>query len=125
MKPDRWHDAGKKIFPRQVGFTALPHDFDAAPHDCLKFAPEGVGVHRWLTHVDRCAHPFSQRVENFPKRAEVPQRPVGPLHGIEQAIGKRNNASDCALFWNIVRTRVRPSTGSQPRLLASLQGRAS
>lgn len=125
MKPDRWHDAGKKIFPRQVGFTALPYDFDAAPHDCLKIAPEGVGVHGGLIHVDRCAQKLSQRVENFHKREEVPQRPVGPLHGIEQAVRKRYNASDCALFWNIVRTRERAPAKSQPHLLASLQGRAS
>ena len=52
MKPERWNDPTKKIFPYQVGFTAPPHDFDAAPHDFLKIAPEGVGGHGRLIHAE-------------------------------------------------------------------------
>ena len=42
-KPERWFDASKKLFPHQVGLTAPPHDFDAAPTDLLRIAPETVG----------------------------------------------------------------------------------
>jgi len=71
MKPDRWTDPAKKIFPHQVGFTAPPHDFDAAPHDFLRIAPGGVGVHGRLIHVEDYAHELDQRVRNFPKLEEV------------------------------------------------------
>ncbi|MEL7013903.1 MAG: hypothetical protein AAFO72_11555 [Pseudomonadota bacterium] len=71
MKPERWYDPSKKIFPHQVGFTAPPHDFDAAPHDFLKIAPEGVGAHGRLIHVETYAHQLSQRVDNFHKLEEV------------------------------------------------------
>ena len=43
-KPERWFDASKKLFPHQVGLTAPPHDFDAAPTDLLRIAPETVGT---------------------------------------------------------------------------------
>ncbi|MEM8838990.1 MAG: hypothetical protein AAGE89_12920 [Pseudomonadota bacterium] len=71
MKPERWNDPVKKIFPHQVGFTAPPHDFDAAPHDFLKIAPEGVGVHGRLLHAEDYAHQLNQRVDNFHKLEEV------------------------------------------------------
>lgn len=71
MKPERWNDPSKKIFPHQVGFTAPPHDFDAAPHDFTRIAPEGVGVHGKLIHVAEYAHTLSQRVDNFNKLEEV------------------------------------------------------
>ncbi|MEM8775962.1 MAG: hypothetical protein AAGF53_13070 [Pseudomonadota bacterium] len=71
MKPLRWNDPAKKIFPHQVGFTAPPHDFDAAPHDFLKIAPEGVGAHGRLIHAENYAHELSQRVDNFHKLEEV------------------------------------------------------
>ena len=31
IKPAKWADPAKKLFPHQVGFTAPPHDVDAAP----------------------------------------------------------------------------------------------
>ncbi len=71
MKPERWNDPAKKLFPHQVGFTAPPHDFDAAPHDFLRIAPEGVGVHGRLIHVEDYAHQLTQRVDNFDKLEEV------------------------------------------------------
>ena len=71
MKPERWNDPTKKIFPYQVGFTAPPHDFDAAPHDFLKIAPEGVGAHGRLIHSEDYTHQLSQRVDNFHKLEEV------------------------------------------------------
>lgn len=71
MKPERWNDPNKKIFPHQVGFTAPPHDFDAAPHDFLKIAADGVGAHGRLIHVAQYAHELSQRVDNFHLLEEV------------------------------------------------------
>lgn len=71
MKPERWSDPAKKLFPHQVGFTAPPHDWDAGPHDFLKIAPEGVGVHGRLIHVEEYAHRLDQRVDNFHKLEEV------------------------------------------------------
>ncbi|SLN72084.1 hypothetical protein ROA7450_03983 [Roseovarius albus] len=71
MKPERWNDPTKKIIPHQVGFTAPPHDFDAAPHDFLRIAPEGVGAHGRLIHAGEYAHQLSQRVDNFHKLEEV------------------------------------------------------
>lgn len=65
IKPERWFDPAKKLFPHQVGFTSPPHDFDAAPHDFLKIAPEGVGVHGRLLHVTEYEHALGQRVDNF------------------------------------------------------------
>lgn len=71
MKPERWNDPLKKIFPYQVGFTAPPHDFDAAPHDFLRMAPEGIGVHGRLIHVAEYAHQLEQRAQNFHLLEEV------------------------------------------------------
>ncbi|MEM8644824.1 MAG: hypothetical protein AAGF86_00630 [Pseudomonadota bacterium] len=65
MKPERWSDPAKKLFPHQVGFTAPPHDFDAAPTDFLRIAPDTVGAHGRLLHVDTYAHELKQRAANF------------------------------------------------------------
>ena len=64
-KPERWKDPANKLFPHQVGFTAPPHDFDAAPTDFLQIAPEGVGAHGRMLHVPGYAHQLTQRVDNF------------------------------------------------------------
>ncbi len=71
MKPERWNDPPKKIFPHQVDFTAPPHDFDPAPHDFLRIAPEGVAAYGRLIHAEDYAHQLSQRVDNFHKLEEV------------------------------------------------------
>ena len=65
MKPERWLNPANKLFPYQVGFTAPPHDFDAAPTDFLKIAPEGVGVHGRMLHVPQYSHQLKQRTDNF------------------------------------------------------------
>ena len=65
MKPQRWKDSKNKLFPSQVGFTSPPHDFDAAPSDFLRIAPETVGVHGRMLHVPGYEHQLSQRVDNF------------------------------------------------------------
>jgi len=72
-KPERWSDPASKIFPHQVGFTAPPHDFDAAPTDFLRIAPETVGVHGRLLHVPGYAHQLKQRAANFHLLEEVVQ----------------------------------------------------
>ncbi|MDH3452879.1 MAG: hypothetical protein OEN20_10680 [Gammaproteobacteria bacterium] len=41
MKPIKW-SAGAELSPYQVGFAAPPLDFDAAPSDLLRIAPEQV-----------------------------------------------------------------------------------
>ena len=64
-KPERWADPSNKLFPYQVGFTAPPHDFDAAPSDFLRMAPETVGVHGRMLHVPGYAHELAQRADNF------------------------------------------------------------
>lgn len=64
-KPERWSDPANKLFPYQVGFTAPPHDFDAAPSDFLRIAPESVGVHGRMLHVPGYAHQLTQRTKNF------------------------------------------------------------
>ncbi|MEM8698789.1 MAG: hypothetical protein AAGF44_06430 [Pseudomonadota bacterium] len=64
-KPARWADPANKLFPKQVGFTAPPHDFDAAPTDFLSIAPEGVGAHGRMLHVPGYAHQLGQRAKNF------------------------------------------------------------
>ncbi|WP_282607221.1 hypothetical protein [Pelagibius sp. Alg239-R121] len=64
-KPERWKNPGKKLFPHQVGFTSPPHDFDAAPTDFLRIAPETVGAHGRMLHVPGYAHELSQRKHNF------------------------------------------------------------
>lgn len=65
MKPKRWADPKNKLFPYQVGFTSPPHDFDAAPSDFLRIAPETVGVHGRMLHVPGYEHELTQRVDNF------------------------------------------------------------
>lgn len=65
QKPERWTDPRKLLFPHQVGFTAPPHDFDAAPTDFLRIAPETVGVHGRMLHVPGYAHQLDQRQKNF------------------------------------------------------------
>ncbi|MEM9100318.1 MAG: hypothetical protein AAGC79_17545 [Pseudomonadota bacterium] len=65
MKPDRWKDPKNKLFPHQVGFTAPPHDFDAAVTDFLRIAPETIGAHGRMLHASIYAHELSQRVDNF------------------------------------------------------------
>ncbi len=70
-KPERWADPANKIFAHQVGFTAPPHDFDAAPTDFLKIAPEGVGAHGRMLHVPVYAHELGQRADNFHLLEEV------------------------------------------------------
>lgn len=71
MKPERWFDPSKKLFPHQVGFTAPPHDFDAAPSDFLRIAPREVGVHGRLLHLETYAHQLNQRERNFHLLEEV------------------------------------------------------
>ncbi len=65
IKPKRWTSKTNKLFPQQVGFTAPPHDFDAAPSDFLRIAPDTVGVHGRMLHVQGYAHELSQRSDNF------------------------------------------------------------
>jgi maleate cis-trans isomerase len=65
MKPERWKDPSNKIFPYQVGFTAPPHDFDAAPTDFLRISPDTVGVHGRMLHAPGYEHQLTQRVDNF------------------------------------------------------------
>ncbi len=71
QKPARWADPANKIFAHQVGFTAPPHDFDAAPTDFLRIAPEGVGAHGRMLHVPVYAHELGQRADNFHLLEEV------------------------------------------------------
>ncbi len=65
MKPARWFNPDNKLFPHQVGFTAPPHDFDAAPTDFLRIAPKTVGVHGRMLHVPGYRHELAQRTDNF------------------------------------------------------------
>ena len=71
MKLERWLDPKNKLFPHCVGFTAPPHDFDAGPTDFIRMAPETVGVHGRLLHLDTYAHELSQRADNFHLLEEV------------------------------------------------------
>ena len=64
-KPTKWQNPAVKLFPYQVGLTCPPHDFDAAPSDLLRIAPESVGVHGWMLHVPDYAHRLNQRKKNF------------------------------------------------------------
>ena len=64
-KPERWANPKNKLFPYQVGFTAPPHDFDGAPTDFLRMAPDSVGVHGRMLHVPDYAHQLTQRTKNF------------------------------------------------------------
>ena len=64
-KPTKWQNPAMKLFPYQIGLTYPPHDFDAAPSDLLRIAPESVGVHGWMLHVPDYAHRLDQRKKNF------------------------------------------------------------
>ena len=70
-KSPHWNEPANKLFPHQVGFTAPPHDFDAAPSDFLRIAPREVGVHGRMLHAPSYAHELSQRVDNFGQLEEV------------------------------------------------------
>ncbi len=65
VKPERWADPANKLFPYQVGFTAPPCDFDAAPSDFLRIAPDTVGVHGRMLHLPGYEHELKQRADNF------------------------------------------------------------
>lgn len=65
QKPAHWSEPKNKLFHQQVGFTCPPHDFDAAPSDFLRMAPESVGVHGRMLHVPDYRHELSQRKDNF------------------------------------------------------------
>ena len=64
MMPEQWRPE-HKLFPHQVGFTCPPFDYDAAPSDFLRMAPETVGVHGWMLHVPDYVHGLDQRKANF------------------------------------------------------------
>ncbi len=64
-KPAHWSNPKNKLFTHQVGFTCPPKDFDAAPSDFLRMAPETVGVHGRMLHVPDYAHELDQRLQNF------------------------------------------------------------
>ena len=64
-KPAKWSDPDHKLFPYQVGFTAPPKDWDAAPSDFLRMSPDSVGVHGRLLHTPEYAHTLGQRADNF------------------------------------------------------------
>lgn len=64
-KPKHWAIPKNKLFPHQVGFTCPPIDWDAAPSDFLRMAPETVGVHGWMLHVPDYRHQLDQRKQNF------------------------------------------------------------
>ena len=79
-KPARWADPANRLFPYQVGFTELPHDFDAAPTDFLRMAPEGVGVHgRMLTPGASVSTTFAERswmvMSPPPRSMQLPSSP--------------------------------------------------
>ena len=71
MRPAKWSNPDFKLFPHQVGFTAPPMDFDAAPTDFLCISPETVGVHGRLMHAPGYAHQLDQRAKNFHLLEEV------------------------------------------------------
>jgi len=64
-RPAKWDDPTNKLFPHQVGFTAPPMDFDAAPTDFLRISPDTVGAHGRLMHAPGYAHELEQRASNF------------------------------------------------------------
>ncbi|MEM9060289.1 MAG: hypothetical protein AAGD13_07470 [Pseudomonadota bacterium] len=64
-KPAHWAVAKNKLFPYQVGFTCPPKDFDAAPSDFLRMAPETVGVHGRMLHAPEYSHQLDQRKDRF------------------------------------------------------------
>ena len=65
QKPAHWRNPKNKLFPHQVGFTCPPRDFDAAPSDFLRMAPETVGVHGRMLHLPAYTHELHQRKQNF------------------------------------------------------------
>jgi len=65
IKDPIWSDSANKLFPYQVGFTCPPHDFDAAPSDFLRIAPETIGVHGRMLHVPDYEHQLKQRKQHF------------------------------------------------------------
>ena len=65
QKPERWKNPKNKLFPHQVGFTSPPHDFDAAPSDFLRIAPDTVGAHGRMLHLRGYEHQLAQRKDNF------------------------------------------------------------
>ncbi|MEM1160815.1 MAG: hypothetical protein AAGJ28_07760 [Pseudomonadota bacterium] len=65
QKPAHWADPKNKLFPHQVGFTCPPKDFDAAPSDFLRIAPDTVGVHGRMLHVPDYEFQLAQRRSNF------------------------------------------------------------
>lgn len=71
MKPAKWSDPAKKLFPYQVGFTGPPMDFDAAPSDFLRICPPSVGAHGRLLHAPGYSHELDQRQDNFHQLEEV------------------------------------------------------
>jgi len=64
LMPEAWRPE-HKLFPHQVGFTCPPFDYDAAPSDFLRMAPDTVGVHGWMLHVPDYKHSLDQRKQNF------------------------------------------------------------
>ena len=64
LMPEEWRPE-HKIFTHQVGFTCPPFDYDAAPSDFLRMAPESVGVHGWMLHDPDYKHGLDQRKKNF------------------------------------------------------------
>ena len=64
LMPETWRPE-HKLFTHQVGFTCPPFDYDAAPSDFLRMAPENVGVHGWMLHVPDYVHGLDQRKANF------------------------------------------------------------
>ncbi|MEL7259499.1 MAG: hypothetical protein AAFN80_16970, partial [Pseudomonadota bacterium] len=64
LMPETWRPE-HKLFPHQVGFTCPPFDYDAAPSDFLRMAPDTVGVHGWMLHVPDYVHELDQRRQNF------------------------------------------------------------
>ena len=64
LMPEDWRPE-HKLFPHQVGFTCPPFDYDAAPSDFLRMAPDSVGVHGWMLHVPDYVHGLDQRKQNF------------------------------------------------------------
>ena len=150
-KPEKWSDPDKKLFPHQVGFTAPPMDFDAAPSDFLRMCPETVGVHGRLLHAPDYAHRLSDRAGLFHLLEEtvhclsnggadvvgqvanwvhasgtdgVPRRFVSLGADIEEQIGVPVISSDISLYWRIFRTLGVAPLGRQGSLLASLQSSA-
>ena len=65
MRPERWKNPKNKLFTHQVGFTAPPHDFDAAPSDFLRISSDDIGVHGRMLHLNDYCHELSERADHF------------------------------------------------------------